>query len=128
MNKFYSMFTLLYHICIMSGRKRSPNFTGAEKSLLIQLVDSFNERIENKKTDVQSKEDKRKAWDELTLLFNAHSSHEVRNAAALKGLWDNLKRDGRKVISTERQALITTGEALVNCCFLFHFTSQIHRL
>ena len=74
-------------------------------------MEKYKHIIECKRTDAISSKLKQKTWDRISLEFNAQSiSPEDRPAEKLKLLWDNLKRNTRKHLSSLRQETYRTGE------------------
>lgn len=90
-------------------RKRSPNFLQSEKELFTTLLDEFSSKIECKKTDAMTQNEKAKAWEKLLERFNSPSTYIERSVDNLKSLWDNLKAQARKAVANEKQDLYRTG-------------------
>jgi Skp family chaperone for outer membrane proteins len=66
-------------------RFRVPNASSGDREILLQLVDKFKEIIENKKTDGISNNQKERAWQQLTIEFNALVSQK-RETKQLKSV------------------------------------------
>uniref|UniRef100_A0A6V7LR54 Regulatory protein zeste n=1 Tax=Bracon brevicornis TaxID=1563983 RepID=A0A6V7LR54_9HYME len=78
-------------------RGRNRNFTPDELSLLVQLITSYADVIENKKTDGVSVKRKKLAGTSLTNTFNELSSSSgIRVVTAVRSKWDNLKTKAKK--------------------------------
>ena len=95
-----------------NSKKRTFNFTEAEKSLLIDLVSEKKHIIENKQTNSDTIFIKEKWWDEISNKFNSASSYSFRTSKSLKSCWENIKKRTRKHFAEERKELYKTGKRL----------------
>ena len=64
--------------------------------------------VENKKTDTQTTEDKKKGWLKIEEEFNTKSLHS-RSWTILKTKWENLKTESRKYHAANKIKLLKTG-------------------
>jgi len=83
-------------------RARCANLTVGERSLLIDLVISHFDIIENKQTDAVTISKKNQTWRVLTAQFNTHSGLMNRTKENLKAAWENMKRLARRMDRMER--------------------------
>ena len=75
-----------------SSNNRTPNFTLAEKDVLLDIVGEFKAVIENKKTDHVSTDQKVAAWREIAEKYNeAVYFGAQRSAKQLENCWKNAK-------------------------------------
>lgn len=95
---------------IADKKRRAPNFSTSEKTLLLHLVGNFKDVIENKKTDSQTWKQKDLTWDKITKLFNSQNSQNIcRSKDSLKKFYDNLKKNARKCVAEEKREITKTG-------------------
>ncbi len=52
-------------------RVRCANTTGVEREMIVQLVQKYQEVIENKRTDAVTSAHKEKVWQKIATEFNA---------------------------------------------------------
>lgn len=92
-------------------RKRQQNFSSAEKlDLFVLIKEKFKHIIENKTTDKTSNNSKEQAWKDITSSFNAISSSGIfRDKESLKRLYENRKKDVKKILAKNKQELLKTG-------------------
>ncbi|XP_055851302.1 uncharacterized protein LOC129915671 [Episyrphus balteatus] len=91
-------------------RKRNPNFSNHEKSILLQCVSEEKNIVENKKTDGTTWKEKEQAWVRITNSFNALSGGACyRTTEALKKLYIVYKKDVRKEAAAEKFSALQTG-------------------
>ncbi|KAG5870111.1 hypothetical protein JTB14_034675 [Gonioctena quinquepunctata] len=91
-------------------KKRSPDFTGREKSTLLNLIYTYKSIIENKRTDAVTWREKEDAWAKITSLFNASSPEGIPRAKdSLKKCYDNIKKNKRKEVAQEKTEIKKTG-------------------
>ena len=108
-------------------RKRSENWSTEDKvihdyykfvnntyykylqRLLRELIKDVVDIIENKNTDTNSNNSKKKAWVELMEHFNIVTTGSIRTLPQLKSQWATLKMDAKKEVSTYRRELNKTG-------------------
>ncbi|XP_046399465.1 uncharacterized protein LOC124165962 [Ischnura elegans] len=91
--------------------RKSPNFSQHEVRRLIDVVESFHEIIESKKTDSATWRDKSKAWREVSDIYNAMVP-TPRTAEQLRIKYDSLKKEARKALAraiAEREEAIRSG-------------------
>lgn len=70
--------------------RREPNFLDKEKALLLELVRQ-SPLLENKKTDKVCVAAKERAWELLSVEFNAAGISCERSVKCLKKRWQNMK-------------------------------------
>uniref|UniRef100_A0A1Y1L814 Regulatory protein zeste n=1 Tax=Photinus pyralis TaxID=7054 RepID=A0A1Y1L814_PHOPY len=93
----------------MHSNKKRVNYTQEEKKLLIHLVDSNKNIIENKDTNAVSNHQKDDVWKIIEQNFNKKCFNVFRDANSLRKQWSNMKQDSRKKAALERQELYKTG-------------------
>nr|CAI5856257.1 unnamed protein product [Callosobruchus analis] len=99
---------------MMEERKRAPNFTINEKTLLLNLIHQLKDVIENKKTNSKTWREKDEAWEKITEMFNAQSPEIYpRSKEALKKYYDNIKKNVRKEVADEKREMFKTGGGTV---------------
>ena len=82
-----------------------------KKNGFLGIMEKYEHIIECKRTDAISSKSEQKTWDRISLEFNAQSiSPEHRPAEKLKLIWDNLKRNTPKHLSSLRQETCRTGK------------------
>lgn len=97
-------------------RKRAPNFSLNEKTLLLNILYKFKDIIENKKTNSQSWREKDDAWQKVTDRFNSQTPETYpRTKEALRKYYDNIKKNVRKEVADEKQEVFKTGGGVVRC-------------
>ncbi|XP_017781878.1 PREDICTED: uncharacterized protein LOC108566487 [Nicrophorus vespilloides] len=79
-------------------RKRSENFSTAEKKLLIDLVMKHKHIVENKNSDAVTWQEKKNAWIFITDVFNSGSGKydKPRTPDAIRGKYESLKKELRR--------------------------------
>lgn len=90
--------------------KRGANFSTVEKEKLIQLVTSYKDTIENKKTDSVSGKQKEECWNTICNDFNSDNISNHRSINSLKTCWENLKKKTRKHYADLRRDRFATGD------------------
>nr|CAH7735093.1 unnamed protein product [Callosobruchus chinensis] len=90
-------------------KKRGPNYTAKEKSLLLNLVYNFKGVLENKKTDSTTWRQKDEAWDKITNYFNSQTTEYARTKESLRKFYDNLKKNLRKDVAEDKREIFKTG-------------------
>lgn len=91
-------------------KKRAPNFSITEKTLLLNLISDFKHIVENKQTNSQTWRDKNEAWIQITDAFNSRTPEEYpRTKDALKKYYDNIKKNVRKEVAEDKKELTKTG-------------------
>lgn len=74
-------------------------------------MEKYRSIVECKKTDAVSSKQELQAWEEICRVFNAKGlSPEYRPSHKIKVLWDNIKCDTRRKLSTLRQETFKTGK------------------
>ncbi|KAJ8687518.1 hypothetical protein QAD02_023312 [Eretmocerus hayati] len=76
--------------------ERSGNFTNAEKNTFVELLPQFEDKIECKRTDAMTRQEKKQAWADLVEAFNFVSSHTPRTEKNLRNLWESMKKAAKK--------------------------------
>jgi hypothetical protein len=82
--------------------KRSRNFMESEKYALLDIVAELSNVVENKKTDATTCDIKKKAWDAITVKYNALASTGPRSSKQLKSLYDLMKKKARQNTSADK--------------------------
>uniref|UniRef100_A0A146LYD6 Regulatory protein zeste n=1 Tax=Lygus hesperus TaxID=30085 RepID=A0A146LYD6_LYGHE len=90
-------------------KKRAPNFTSHEKSLLVEIVRKYSAVVECKTTNNVSRTEKNEAWSRLADEYNSTSGCEFRTADNLRGAWDNLKKAARRTANQVKKEFNRTG-------------------
>ncbi|XP_055842578.1 uncharacterized protein LOC129909529 [Episyrphus balteatus] len=91
-------------------KKRNPNFSSSEKSLLLHCVYEERGVIENKKTDAATWKDKESAWLRIETNFNSQSGASCyRSGESLKRFYANYKGETRKEAAQEKFSCLQTG-------------------
>ena len=95
-------------------RKRSPNFTVEEKGILISILEreAVYCVVENAKTDGVSQKEKGAMWENISRMFNSQGGNFHRSPENIKGMWENLKKNAKRVLASARQQRILTGETI----------------
>uniref|UniRef100_A0A0A9YS34 Regulatory protein zeste n=1 Tax=Lygus hesperus TaxID=30085 RepID=A0A0A9YS34_LYGHE len=96
----------------MEKKKERRNFGEEEKSKIRELVMERRDIVENKKSDMMSLLEKKKAWAEITEEFNSSGDHPERTTAQLKKLWENIKARRKMLLNDERQTRSKTDGGL----------------
>lgn len=95
-------------------KKRAPNFSLREKTVLLNILHKFKHIIENKKTNSQFWREKDAAWQKVTDMFNAQTPEKYpRSKDALRKFYDNLKKNVRKEVADEKKEIFKTGGGVV---------------
>lgn len=89
--------------------KRSKNFTPLEEEILINILEGVNHILENKETNASSVEEKKKAWERVTELYNTANSVTRRTTKQLIAKYKNIKAASRKRIADEKLETYITG-------------------
>ncbi|XP_075149278.1 myb/SANT-like DNA-binding domain-containing protein 3 [Haematobia irritans] len=92
-----------------SKRPRSENWSEDDKELLKELVKMRVNAIENKNTDTNTNQAKKKAWLELEKDFNNMTSCGHRTVPQLKSQWTTIKIQAKKEMSEYRSQIRKTG-------------------
>ena len=71
-----------------SSKKRSPNYSDTDKQIFLSIFEKYKNIIENKKTDSIVGMQKKKAWKDVTELYNSNVL-QARNSEQLQQLWRN---------------------------------------
>ncbi|KAF6204076.1 hypothetical protein GE061_002416 [Apolygus lucorum] len=90
-------------------RKRATNFTKSEESYLLRVVRNHSQIVENKKTDAVNNAAKLREWDLIASEFNSANVGEVRDAAALRRKYENLKKLVKKKLAQQKLHVMGTG-------------------
>lgn len=76
---------------------------------MVELVESFKDILECKKTDAISNKKKNEAWEEILMKYNARRNGIERTITQLKTVYKNLKGKVRREIAQERLEVFKTG-------------------
>lgn len=82
-------------------RPRAPNFTDAEKDLLVDVVIPFKGVIECNETNKKSNDSKTEAWEAIASNFNAQNGTK-RAPTALRSLYSMLKSTVKKDVANRK--------------------------
>lgn len=93
----------------MSKNSKSPNFTALEKTVLLELIDSRKDVIENKQNDGKMVLKKNSEWEKITTEFNASHGVHQRTCIQLKSLWKNMKSRTKTAVARDRREKAKTG-------------------
>ncbi|XP_062573814.1 myb/SANT-like DNA-binding domain-containing protein 3 [Saccostrea cucullata] len=93
----------------MSKPSKSPNFTALEKSVLLELIESRKDIIENKQNDGKMVLKKNSEWEKITTEFNASHGVNQRTCIQLKSLWKNMKSRTKSAVAKDRRERTKTG-------------------
>ncbi|XP_046384742.1 myb/SANT-like DNA-binding domain-containing protein 3 [Ischnura elegans] len=108
----------------MSSAARGNNFSELEKSRLLDLVETYSNVIENKRTDATTCHEKMKAWEGISVAFNSTETNAVRTWKQLKNCYENMKRRAKKNAADEKIERYKTGGGSCHT----QLTSQEERL
>ena len=97
--------------------ERTKNFTEAEKTILVQLIQEHRSVLENKTTNGVSLKEKEDCWLQLQIKFMSRSKGTERSVKCLKTCWENVKKRTKKQFAKEKQAIYKTG----TLCFVAYF-------
>ncbi|KAJ4441550.1 hypothetical protein ANN_11406, partial [Periplaneta americana] len=86
--------------------KRGKNFDDFEKNFLVELIADYKHIIENKKTDSVNVRTKSKAWEEITIKYNASCRTGPRSAKQLHALYNCMKKAARKDLNRDKVRII----------------------
>lgn len=92
----------------VTSNARRKNFTDADKDTFIDILFEYKNDLECKITNKNNNEEKKTAWREITLKFNAQSVIQ-RAEESLKNLYNNLKADTKKAIAARNRGIMATG-------------------
>ncbi|XP_064212394.1 myb/SANT-like DNA-binding domain-containing protein 3 [Tribolium castaneum] len=84
-------------------RERTKNFTEREKEIALDIINRYQNKIENKETDGVSQKERKDAWEKVAEEFNSASSTAPRTGKQMKVLWSNLRRTAKKNIAKENK-------------------------
>ncbi|PSN46171.1 hypothetical protein C0J52_16094 [Blattella germanica] len=84
-------------------------FTAEEKTYITDLVCSYKDIIENKKSDVVSTTAKRRKWQEIADEYNLTGQYSKRSAEQLKKCWENMKTKRKSELAVEKRQRMFTG-------------------
>ncbi|KAF6204838.1 hypothetical protein GE061_019001 [Apolygus lucorum] len=89
--------------------KKRIAFSESEKVRLRELVMERRDVVENRKSDVNSQMEKKRAWDVITADFNSSGQFPNRSVVQLKRLWENVKARRKAQLSAEKRERFKTG-------------------
>lgn len=92
----------------MDDRKMPP-MTNFERDILLELVKTHKDVVENKKTDTVCMKKKNAAWEEISKEFCGVGNTNKRSGKQLKKCWNNKKFKSRQHKTAERKERILTG-------------------
>lgn len=99
-----------HSITCSNHKKRAPNFSANERGLLLNIIATFKNVVENKKTDGTTWRLKDETWGKITSIFNSQSSENVsRSKDSLRKYYENLKKNIRKDVAQENKTIRSTG-------------------
>lgn len=91
-------------------RPRGANFSAREKNILLNIINSFKNIIECKKSDAVTWKEKEQQWQEITMQFNAENGDLMpRSIDSLKKCYNNMKRNTRIDAAKDLQEMRRTG-------------------
>ena len=91
------------------GKKRSVNWTPAEKIALSNAIEQHVSIIEDKKQDKDAKRKKDVAWGKTLEEFRRGSKNYNFDLEQLKGQWKRMKTDAKKEEGNVRRSHQQTG-------------------
>lgn len=80
----------------MQKRERGKNYTENEKYTLLSIAEKYLSSIENKKTDDGTREKKSRAWQRISVEYNANQQTGLRSPLQLKALYENIGQKAKK--------------------------------
>ncbi|CAH0546515.1 unnamed protein product [Brassicogethes aeneus] len=90
-------------------RKKNNNFTGEEQELLMALVRTHKNVIENKKSGQTTWDMKNNTWNQIEQEFNSQSKSMFRDAHSLKTKFRNMKKECKEKFSANKKSMLKTG-------------------
>ncbi|KAI8123975.1 hypothetical protein CVS40_5804 [Lucilia cuprina] len=90
-------------------RKRGDNWIPEDKILLKDLIKERVDQIEDKNTDTNTNQRKKKVWMELQENFNNLCQGCPRSLLQLKSQWTTMKIQAKKEMSDYRREILKTG-------------------
>jgi hypothetical protein len=93
----------------MATKQKSPNFSELEKEVLLELIGTRKNIIENKQNDGRMISKKNAEWSNIEKEFNSRYGINKRSLTQLKSLWKNLKARTKSVVAKERRERKKTG-------------------
>ncbi|XP_046802029.1 uncharacterized protein LOC124418760 [Lucilia cuprina] len=90
-------------------RKRGDNWIPEDKILLKDLIKERVDQIEDKNTDTNTNQRKKKVWMELQENFNNLCQGCPRSWLQLKSQWTTMKIQAKKEMSDYRREILKTG-------------------
>ncbi|KAF5294243.1 hypothetical protein FQR65_LT10829 [Abscondita terminalis] len=82
---------------------------GVEKTILLEIINKYRDRIENKKTDAVSVAQRKAAWQIVASEFNSNSSCNSKTPLQIQKVWENMKSRRRKELGIEKRLRMKTG-------------------
>lgn len=92
-----------------TNRKRTANFTFKEEQFLINLIEKYQDNLENKKTDAGSNSQKNAAWIKIENEFNTLNGEPYRDRKVLKKKYENMKKATKKKLADHKCEINSTG-------------------
>ena len=90
-------------------KKRSQNFSSAEKAIFVELMRDNVADIEGTPKDLRGQQKRKAAWKTLKAQFNSRTEVSERDEQQLCTLWRKIKRDAKKDESRFRRESARTG-------------------
>nr|CAD7602177.1 unnamed protein product [Timema genevievae] len=91
----------------MAEKARNPPMSEEERTYLLEQIVKFP-ILENKKSDVGTIAAKKRAWMEITRIFNSNANFQKRTLLQLRKYWENVKAKRRKQLGEETRDLMTS--------------------
>lgn len=92
----------------MAQKKRSRNFSVTEQNLLIELLEPYQNIVNDKRTSCAIVRKKIDTWRKIADEFSSHG-HGYRTAEELKTLWKRLKIEVKKKLAENKREVRRTG-------------------
>lgn len=83
--------------------------TNEQRDLLFKIIKTHKKVLENKKSDNNSSEEKRKCWKKVTEQYNAQNVGKNKTEKQLKSCWVNMKIKYKKENAKKKRDLMATG-------------------
>nr|CAD7444205.1 unnamed protein product [Timema bartmani] len=91
----------------MAEKARNPPMSEEERTYLLEQIVKFP-ILENKKSDVGTIAAKKRAWMEITRIFNSNANFQKRTLLQLRKYWENVKAKRRKQLGEETRDLMSS--------------------
>ncbi|KAJ8929393.1 hypothetical protein NQ314_017925 [Rhamnusium bicolor] len=90
-------------------RKRSSNYTQRGKEILLSLVETYMNVIENKKTNAVYNKQKAECWEKLAWEYNSTQTSGLRTGVQLKSCYEQLKKIAKQHLTDDKVEILKTG-------------------